>query len=97
MSTDPLLDEAVRLADTVPDTKLANVLHQLVGRVRHAKDNANELRWMREQAAHAAQELEAERDAAQGKLDKVREVAEESRRTGKRLSALEVADILDGK
>jgi len=46
---------------------------------------------------HGKNDLLAERDEARGKLDEVRRLADEARRTGKRLSALEVADILDGK
>lgn len=93
MSTDDLLDEATRLAGDYRNLDEGRVLRALVERVRAAERRANF------EAMRAVSES-IERDAARGKLDKVRDWAHHIRTTRQRgdieyNAASDVLAILD--
>ena len=77
MTTDPLLDEATRLADRLHDVDPpeVRVLRALVERVRAAEAGEREAREHMASNGYLALRMEAQRDEARGKLDKVRAAA----------------------
>ena len=72
--TDDLLDEATRLADSdwPPAARTIPVLRALVERVQQAEADLNERIIANQVIARREAGVIAERDAARGKLDKVR-------------------------
>lgn len=109
--TDDLLDEATRLADVAPVGSAAEqilatprVLRALVQRVQQAEAARDS--WHQAALLTTADlgRVERERDAARGKLDKVRALAESMQRAkvgggflSGSLNTADVLAILDGK
>ena len=79
--SDPLLDEATRVADAyqreIPSgiSPIADLLRALVERVRAAEAGEREAREHMASNGYLALRMEAQRDEARGKLDKVRAAA----------------------
>ncbi len=103
MSTDDLLDEATRLARAeYVSVDVSDCLRALVERVRDAEAERQEWADLWQQASMSVLRLTDERDAARGKLDKVRDWAHHIRTTRQRgdieyNAASEVLAILDDK
>ena len=73
--TDDLLDEATRLAGVFSGTSMDRTLRALVERVREAEAERQEWADLWQKASMSVLRLTDERDAARGKLDKVRAAA----------------------
>lgn len=101
--TDDLLDEATRLADGKPQVRDdVRILRALIERVQQAEAERQEWADLWQQASMSVLRLTDERDAARGKLDKVRDWAHHIRTTRQRgdieyNAASDVLAILDDK